>query len=207
MDRWRGVQLLPRSRAASGALLPTMGISLGLLLLLAGCGGGGDRQVTVARGASTAVVGDVPTVATLSAADPGRPAPASPDAERPRMVTAATPAAAPPATPAASATPTTTAAPAAQVATLHGVVTRGGQPAPGARLTLVADGGAEQVTTADGTGAYRFTAVPPGHYQLIAYAETGATCDQNGCISASWAERVELTVAAGETRRLDIDGD
>lgn len=96
-------------------------------------------------------------------------------------------------------------APLSQLATIHGVVSRGGQPAPGARLTLVSDNGSERVATADGSGAYRFTDVAAGHHELVTYAESGKTCDASGCISASWSHRDDLTVAAGETLRFDVN--
>lgn len=154
-----------------------------------------------------------PSVAAETPSEPAEQP--SPVAERtPAPSPAAAPAQAPPTTaPAPKATAASSApasVPAAPVpmttATLHGTVTRGGQPVPGARITLVADDGSERDVTAGPDGAYRFTQVPPGHYEVVAYAESGITCDAGGCISASWAQREEVTLSPGETR-LDIDGD
>ena len=209
-------------------------IGVGMLILLAACGG--DGQGTRAEVSTTPVDIDVLAVASLSEprlrppaelagpaelAEPGHPlAPAGTTVAAPPTgsasiaATAGVPAAAtapvpvvvaPTVPPAAEAVAMTVPAP--QAATLSGVVTRGGQPAPGVRLTLVAGDGTERVTIADETGAYQFIAVTPGAYELMAYGESGATCDPAGCISASWAERVEVSVAAGEDRHLDVDGD
>lgn len=183
--------------------------SLAAVLALAACGtGGGSQQLTLARGAST-IAGEVPVVPTL-AEPPGRSdtAPANPMIEA--QVRAADPApaaaAAPPATPAVA--PTTAASTAGpELGVVHGMVSRGGQPAVGARVTLVSSNGDERSTTTDATGSYRFTAVPPDSYEVVGYAESGAECGEGGCISASWAEKADLRLAAGETRRLDIDGD
>ena len=90
---------------------------------------------------------------------------------------------------------------------VHGVVTRGGQVVEGARVTLTAHDGVERLATTDAAGAYRFSDVPPGPYEVVVQAESGVTCEAGGCISAAWAERARDTVAAGATRRLDIDGD
>lgn len=170
-------------------------IGLGLLLLLTGCG---DRHGTLAEGGSVGIGADGLAVSTQAEA---RSAPAVAD----------------PAVTDPAATPTradtapervhpTTLVSAAQFATVHGVVTRAGEAASDVHVTLVADDRTERATTSDGAGAYQFSAVPPGTYELLAYAESGATCDSAGCISASWAERAELTVAAGEDRRLDVGG-
>lgn len=182
--------------------------SLASLLALAACGAGGEgQQLTLAPGAST-IAGELPAMATLG--EPPAGADASPHGatvDAPGRAVDPAPradAAAPPATPAAA---TTTAAAAPQLGVLHGVVTRGGQPVAGARVTLVAADGSERVTTTDPTGSYRFAAVPPGAYEVVGYAESPVECGEGGCISASWAEKVDLSLAAGETRRLDIDGD
>lgn len=181
--------------------------SLASLLALAACGTGGDaRQLTLAPGAST-IAGELPAMATLGEPPAGAP-PAGAMSEAPVRAVDPAPKAvaaeAPPATPAAA---TSTAVAAPQLGMVHGVVTRGGQPVPVARVTLVAADGTERATTTDPTGSYRFTAVPPGSYEVVGYAESAAECGEGGCISASWAEKVDLSLAAGETRRLDIDGD
>jgi hypothetical protein len=124
-------------------------------------------------------------------------------AEPARVLAATSPL--PPATPAAAAAPArSTAAP--EVGVLYGVVTRGGEAVAGARMTLKATDGAERETVTDSTGTYRFAGVPAGAYELGTYAESGASCTGDGCISAAWLERTELTLAVGETRRLDVDG-
>ncbi|MGQ0521182.1 MAG: carboxypeptidase-like regulatory domain-containing protein [Actinomycetota bacterium] len=205
MHRGRGRQW-SRQRWVAAVGMPAA--SLASLLALAACGAGGDaRQLTLSPGAST-IAGELPSMATLGEPPAGADA-APPGATMDAPVRAVDPAprasaaVAPPATPAA----TTTAAAAPQLGVVHGVVTRGGRPVAGARVTLVAADGTERVTTTDPTGSYRFGAVPPGAYEAVGYAESPAECGEGGCISASWAEKVDLSLAAGETRRLDIDGD
>lgn len=173
------------------------------MLLLGACGGGGAQQVTVSPGVST-VAGQVPSMALRSPA--AIEAPAADEPAEPAQVLVAT-APVPPATPAVSAAAPASSTAAPEVGVLYGVVTRSGQAVAGARMTLKAGDGTERETTTDSTGTYRFSGVPAGAYELGTYAESGASCADDNCISAAWLERTELTLAVGETRRLDVNGD
>ena len=211
MDRARGRARASPRHLACGVITLVAGIAL--LGVLGACGAGDDgsgRQVTLSRGAST-VAGDVPGVAPLSeppAATPaGAPAPSAATPPPTASPTVAAPRSGAPPAPAGAGQPAAAASAVPQLGTIHGVVTRGGQRVAGARVTLVAADGTERLTTTDASGSYRFAAVAAGAYEVVVYAESGATCDSGGCISASWAERAEVTLAAGETRQLDIDGD
>ena len=180
--------------------------ALGAVLLLASCGGDGGREVVAHAPSRAAAVPAPPGPLLHSAIEPAAAlAPAPVASEAPAAP--APPITAPPVTlPAAPVQAAPPAVAANRLAVVFGVVSRGGQPLAGARVSLRSEGGAERATTADADGGYRFTDVEPGGYEVAAYSETGAECGAEGCISAAWAQRDEVTVAAGETRRVDITG-
>lgn len=98
-------------------------------------------------------------------------------------------------------------APPPRLATVHGVVTRGGEPVVGGRVSLIGIDGAERTATTGADGSYVLPAVPDGRYSLIASGESGVSCTPAGCISATWSERSAVVVAGQGSLRHDVDGD
>jgi hypothetical protein len=79
-------------------------------------------------------------------------------------------------------------------AVVQGLVTRDGQPAPGAYVRLLDDNGdftAEVVTSA--SGAYRFTA-RAGSWTLRALGAGGATGDATATAEVGRVERVDISL-------------
>ncbi|MDP9387338.1 MAG: carboxypeptidase-like regulatory domain-containing protein [Actinomycetota bacterium] len=94
-----------------------------------------------------------------------------------------------------------------RVATVFGVVTRGGEPVPGGRVSLVGADAAERSATTGPDGAYVVPGVPPGRYSLVVSGESGVSCAADGCISAAWSERSDVVVPGEGLLRHDVDGD